>query len=360
MNTLWTRTGRICATLGRPTPPVASLLRAMPTRQNTRAYARAAAAAAASTNTIPYETVQVIGVGPKAKSSGPVSIQAAHDMAKQAGSAYQLVLADANKVPPLCRIVLALDTATILAAAAQAQKLLSVPDEHRNVGLLALTKEVRVISQTGSAVGVMPTQDALKLLKKGQDLILVGALPSATSTSTESSNAESAKPSADETKERKMKLPQPPACKIVDLFELAEAVELGKRAYRASRHAAAPTSSTSDPTPGPAAPAPKNHKNQVKDIEVKSHITPNDLKIKMKKCAELLRKGYSVQIKLNENAQQSPKKVAALLAQIKAGVTDAGVTNFDLTEIAKQASKDIPGAVEEEETQKSRYMLRKK
>ncbi|KAJ3233194.1 hypothetical protein HDU81_002396 [Chytriomyces hyalinus] len=355
MNTLWTRTGRICATLGRSTPP-ASLLRLMPIRQITRAYAKAAATASA--NTIPYETVQVIGVGPKAKSSGPISIQAAHDMVKQAGSAYQLVLADASKVPPLCRIVLALDTATILAAAAQAQKLLSVPDEHRNVGLLAVTQEVRVISQTGSVVGVMPTQDALNLLKKGQDLILVGALPSATST--EPSNAQSAKPSADETKERKVKLPQPPACKIVELAELAEAVELGKRAYRASRHAAAPTSSTSDSTPGPAAPAPKNHKNQVKDIEVKSHITPNDLIIKMKKCAELLRKGYSVQIKLNENAQQNPKKVASLLAQIKAGVTEAGVTNFDLTEIAKQASKEIPGASEEEETQKGRYMLRKK
>ncbi|KAI8834814.1 hypothetical protein BJ741DRAFT_709531 [Chytriomyces cf. hyalinus JEL632] len=359
MNTLWTRAGRICATLGRATPPVASLLKAMPMRQNTRAYAKAAAAAAASTNTIPYETVQVIGVGPKAKSSGPVSIKAAHDMVKQAGSAYQLVLADANKVPPLCRIVLALDTATILAAAAQAQKYLSVPDEHRNVGLLAVTQEVRVISQTGSVVGVMPTKDALKLLKEGQDLILVGALPSATSTSTEPSNADTAKQSADETKERKVKLPQPPACKIVDLFELAEAVELGKRAYRA-RHATAPTTSTSDSAPGPAAPLPKNHKNQVKDIEVKSHITPNDLKIKMKKCAELLRKGYSVQIKLNENAQQNPKKVAVLLAQIKAGVTDAGVTSFDLTEIAKQASKEIPGAFEEEETQKSRYMLRKK
>ncbi|KAJ3066538.1 hypothetical protein HDU98_010144 [Podochytrium sp. JEL0797] len=200
---------------------------------------------------------------------------------------------------------------------ATAAKLLASP---KNQDLLPQFPHVYLVGH-----GIIETPLALARLESGQDLVLltIGSVGR----------------------------PMPPAAKIVDRAQLLAAVELGKKAYKK------PTAAASS---GKAPAVLLAHKQIVKDIEIKTAIGTNDLSVKIKKCGDLLRKGYSVQLKLNDTLKSS-KKAAEVLASVKAGLTESGF-KFDVTENAKPVKAVVPGKEVGEDKDKYRklYMIRAK
>ncbi|ORY51579.1 hypothetical protein BCR33DRAFT_712613 [Rhizoclosmatium globosum] len=265
---------------------------------------------------IPFTDITLISPG-KGQAPQTTTLQAA--LADLKGTPQDIVLVDASYAPfPLCRVVTTSDTDKLASAAAAAAKLLAAP---RNQQVVDAHPTVLVVG-----VGVKTSKEALAMCRPGEDLVLVGA---------------GAPPKEGEKA-------KPPACKILNRKDLETAVELGKKAYK-SMKGSSEASST---------PAPKSHKNEVKDIEIKTGIGANDLGVKVKKMGELLKKGYAVQLKLNDTLK-SPKKSAEMLNSIKALLEEAGL-QCEVSEVAKGVKKDSPGKEDKEDRFRTRYIIRAK
>ncbi|KAJ3117031.1 Platinum sensitivity protein, partial [Physocladia obscura] len=281
---------------------------------------------------IQYSSVQVIGPG-KTK-HGVLQIREARQLAAE--ELMDLILVDETTTPPTCRLVISPTlSAKISSQASTASKLLDSPKNkeiielgHSTVLLVLNTttaKPDEYAPEKQQTVKHLSTFEALALRRQDEDLILLQVQTGKASDTTHTNEKLVDGTTVESTKEHDSR---PVAvCKIYSRKELLEAVQKGKRVFKSA--AKTPVAATS-------MSAPVKIKNEVKDVEIKTAISPHDFEIKLKKVVELLKKGYGVQLKIRE-----PKKgvAGAKIAEktfmnAKNAITESGL-KYEVTEIVK-------------------------